>query len=64
MIEMCEDFFLILRFAKNMYDCRMDKQFKKLFGFYELNGDSYWELAYETISWVFQIGRASCRERV
>lgn len=54
MIEMCEDFFLILRFAKNMYDCRMDKQFKKLFGFYELNGDSYWELAYETISWVFQ----------
>ena len=37
MIEMCEDFFLILRFAKNMYDCRMDKQFKKMFGFYELN---------------------------
>lgn len=53
MAELYEEFFSLLRFAKNMYDCRMGEQFKKRFGFYKLDGDSYWELAYDTISWAF-----------
>lgn len=54
MVELYGEFFAMLRLAKNLYDYGMEKELKKWFGGTELDGDYYWELAYEAISWAFQ----------
>lgn len=53
-MELYDEFFSMLRFAKNLYDIGMEEQLKGWSGGYPLDGDIYWEMAYETISWVFQ----------
>lgn len=54
MIELYDEFFSMLRFAKRLCESNMADRLKNWFGFCPLDGDCYWELAYETISWVFQ----------
>lgn len=54
MIELCDEFFSMLRFAKNLCEYDMADQLKNWFGSCPLDADYYWELAYETIGWVFQ----------
>lgn len=54
MVELYNEFFSMLRFSKNLCDCGMEEEVRNWFGSYPLDGDCYWELAYETIGWVFQ----------
>lgn len=63
MVELYDEFFSMLRFAKNLYDNGMEDRLKDWFGSCPLDGDSYWELAYETIGWVFQDTRHYYNDR-
>ena len=54
MVELYDEFFAMLRFTKSLSDCGMMEKVKDWFGSYKLDGDSYWELAYETIGFVFE----------
>ena len=54
MVELYDEFFGMLRFTKNLCDCGMMEKVKDWFGSCKLDGDYYWELAYEAISWAFQ----------
>ena len=54
MTELYDEFFSMLRLAKRLYEYGMAEQIQKWSGSYELDGDNYWDLAYETISWVFR----------
>lgn len=54
MVELYDEFFAMLRFTKNLFDCGMAERVKDWFGSYQLDGDNYWELAYEAIGWIFQ----------
>ncbi len=54
MVELYDEFFAMLRFAKNLYDSGMEEQLKEWSGGYPLDGDIYWELAYEAIGWAFR----------
>ena len=54
MIELYDEFFSMLRFAKNLCEYDMADQLKNWFGSCPLDTDYYWELTYETIGWVFQ----------
>ena len=63
MTELYQEFFAMLRFTKSLYDCGMGEQLKAWFGSCCLDGDNYWELAYEAIGWVFQDTRHYYNER-
>lgn len=63
MTELYDEFFSMLRFAKRLYEYGTKEQIRRWFSFYELDGDNYWELAYETISWVFRDTRRYYNER-
>lgn len=63
MLELYNEFFAMLRFAKNICDCGMEEQLKDWFGYCPLDGDMYWELAYETIGWVFRDTRHYYNDR-
>lgn len=63
MVELYDEFFSMLRFSKNVYDSGKVGQLKNWFGSCPLDGDLYWELAYETIGWVFQETRHYYNER-
>ena len=54
MVELYSEFFAMLRFTKSLYDCGMADRLKEWYGACELDGDFYWELAHESIGWVFQ----------
>ena len=54
MVELYDEFFSMLRFAKNLYDSGIEELMKERMGSCELDGDYYWELAYDSISWVFR----------
>ena len=54
MTELYEEFFSMLRFAKNLYDCGLTDKLKDVFRFWQLFGDDYWGFAQETIGLVFQ----------
>ena len=54
MVELYDEFFSMLRFAKNLYDSGIEELMKEIMGSCELDGDYYWELAYDSISWVFR----------
>ena len=62
MTELYEEFFAMLRFAKNLYDCGLTDKFKDIFRFWQLFGDDYWGFAQETIGLVFQDTRLYCNE--
>lgn len=63
MTELYDEFFSMLRFAKNLYDCGFVEQHENSFGSWQLEGDDYWGLAHETISMVFQDTRLYYNER-
>lgn len=54
MVELYGEFFSMLRFAKCLHEYGIGEQVKGWSGSYKLDGDYYWELAYESISWVFR----------
>ena len=54
MVELYSEFFAMLRFTKSLYDCGMADRLKEWYGTCELDADYYWELAHESIGWVFQ----------
>lgn len=54
MVELYAEFFGMLRFTKNLYDYGVMEEIKDWFGSCKLDGDCYWELAYETIGWAFR----------
>lgn len=54
MVELYDEFFSMLRFAKRLCEYDMEEQLKEWFGSCELDGDNYWELAYEATSWIFR----------
>lgn len=54
MIGLYDEFFAMLRFTKNLYEYGMGEQIIEWFGRHKLDGDYYWELAYEAMSWAFQ----------
>lgn len=54
MVELYDEFFSMLRFAKQLYDSGLEDQVKGKFGLYPLDGDIYWEIAYEAIGGIFQ----------
>ena len=54
MTELYDEFFAMLRFTKNLCDYGMAERVKDWFGSYQLDGDNYWELAYEAIGWIFR----------
>lgn len=53
MTELYDEFFAMLRFTKNLYDCGMGDRLKNQSVFYQLDADEYWGLTYEAIGWVF-----------
>lgn len=53
-MELYDEFFAMLRFAKRLCDCGMTEDVKNWFGSCKLDGDCYWEIAYETIGWAFE----------
>lgn len=63
MTELYDEFFSMLCLAKRLYEYGMEEQIQKWFGSHELDGDNYWELAYETIGWVFRDTRHYYNER-
>lgn len=63
MTELYNEFFAMLRFAKNLYDCGLADRFRKSFGSYLLDGDDYWGLAYEATGWIFQDTRHYYNEK-
>jgi len=54
MTELYDEFFSMLLLAKNLVDCGLMDQFKEPLGSWVLEGDTYWDLAYEAIGWIFQ----------
>ena len=63
MVELYDEFFSMLRFAKRLCECDMEDQLKEWFGSCELDADNYWELAYEATSWIFRDTRRYYNER-
>ena len=54
MAELYDEFFAMLRFSKRLCGYGMAERLRDRFDSHPLDGDCYWELAYETIGWVFQ----------
>lgn len=63
MVELYDEFFSMLRFAKRLCEYDMEEQLKDWVGTCELDADNYWELAYEAISWIFRDTRRYYNER-
>ncbi len=63
MVELYDEFFSMLRFAKRLCEYDMEDPLKKWFGSDELDGENYWELAFEAISWIFRDTRRYYNER-
>lgn len=63
MTELYDEFFSMLRFAKRLYEYGTKEQIKRWFSLHELDGENYWELAYDAISWVFLDTRRYYNER-
>jgi len=64
MTELYDEFFAMLRLAKNLYDCGLAERFKAPFGTWLLDVDDYWGLTYEAAGWIFQDTRQYYNEKI
>jgi len=64
MTELYEEFFKMLRLAKNLYDYGLADRFRGSFDSYQLDGDNCWGLAYEATGWVFSDTRQYYNEEI
>lgn len=62
MMELSEEFFAMLRLTKSLYDNGLADQLKRWYGFCPLDADDYWEIAHESIGWVFRDTRGYYNE--